>query len=66
MGFFTDAYDLFCITAVTKLIGRFYYYDPSKNKPRALPNHINNAITGVALFGTSRATPLWLAWRQTR
>ncbi|KAH0979311.1 hypothetical protein GBA52_006715 [Prunus armeniaca] len=33
MGFFTDAYDLFCITAVTKLIGRLYYYDPSTNSP---------------------------------
>uniref|UniRef100_A0ACD5TUB5 Uncharacterized protein n=1 Tax=Avena sativa TaxID=4498 RepID=A0ACD5TUB5_AVESA len=25
MGFFTDAYDLFCISLVTKLIGRIYY-----------------------------------------
>ncbi|CAL1393240.1 unnamed protein product [Linum trigynum] len=25
MGFFTDAYDLFCISLVTKLLGRIYY-----------------------------------------
>ncbi|KAJ9684062.1 hypothetical protein PVL29_016517 [Vitis rotundifolia] len=49
MGFFTDAYDLFCITAVTKLIGRLYYYDPIKNEPGKLPNNVSNAITGVAL-----------------
>lgn len=61
MGFFTDAYDLFCITAVTKLIGRLYYYDPSTNSPGALPNQINNAITGVALFGTL-AGQLFFGW----
>ncbi|CAB4271107.1 unnamed protein product [Prunus armeniaca] len=61
MGFFTDAYDLFCITAVTKLIGRLYYYDPSTNSPGTLPNQINNAITGVALFGTL-AGQLFFGW----
>ncbi|KAK1283996.1 putative inorganic phosphate transporter 1-3 [Acorus calamus] len=52
MGFFTDAYDLFCITAVTKLIGRLYYTDPTSSKPGKLPDNINNAVTGVALCGT--------------
>ncbi|XP_061339150.1 low affinity inorganic phosphate transporter 8-like [Gastrolobium bilobum] len=52
MGFFTDAYDLFCITAVTKLIGRLYYFDPNSNSPGKLPTNVNNAITGVALCGT--------------
>ncbi|KAL6127963.1 hypothetical protein ACLB2K_071324 [Fragaria x ananassa] len=61
MGFFTDAYDLFCITAVTKLIGRLYFYDPSTNKPGFLPPNINNAITGVALFGTL-AGQLFFGW----
>ena len=28
MGFFTDAYDLFCISLVTKLLGRIYYHVP--------------------------------------
>ena len=26
MGFFTDAYDLFCISLLTKLLGRIYYH----------------------------------------
>ncbi|XP_028796163.1 probable inorganic phosphate transporter 1-3 [Neltuma alba] len=52
MGFFTDAYDLFCITAVTKLIGRLYYFDPSTHNPGKLPQQVNNAITGAALCGT--------------
>uniref|UniRef100_A0A5B7ACH2 Putative inorganic phosphate transporter 1-3 n=1 Tax=Davidia involucrata TaxID=16924 RepID=A0A5B7ACH2_DAVIN len=49
MGFFTDAYDFFCITAVTKLIGC------------TLPTHVNNAITGVALCGTL-AGQLFFGW----
>ncbi|KAE8682352.1 putative inorganic phosphate transporter 1-12 [Hibiscus syriacus] len=53
MGFFKDAYDLFCITTVAKLLGRLYYYDPQNPlKPGKLPNGINNMVTGVALFGT--------------
>ncbi|XVF50939.1 hypothetical protein PTKIN_Ptkin04bG0144100 [Pterospermum kingtungense] len=52
MGFFTDAYDLFCITAVSKLLGRLYYYDLRHNNPGKLPHQINNLVTGVALFGT--------------
>ncbi|GMI75564.1 PHOSPHATE TRANSPORTER 3, phosphate transporter 1;3 [Hibiscus trionum] len=53
MGFFTDAYDLFCITAVSKLLGRLYYYDPQKpTQPGKLPHGVNNLVTGVALFGT--------------
>lgn len=61
MGFFTDAYDLFCITAVTKLLGRLYYYDPTKTGPGTLPDNVNNAITGVALFGTL-AGQLFFGW----
>ncbi|CAN0902903.1 Low affinity inorganic phosphate transporter 4 [Linum grandiflorum] len=52
MGFFTDAYDLFCITAVSKLIGRLYYYDPSTGHPGKLPLFVNNWVGGVALVGT--------------
>jgi PHS family inorganic phosphate transporter-like MFS transporter len=40
IGFFTDAYDLFCISLVTKL-------DPS-----TLPPNIATAVNGVALCGT--------------
>ncbi|KAJ4720257.1 Phosphate transporter [Melia azedarach] len=67
MGFFTDAYDLFCITAVTKLIGRLYYYDPTAHKvgedpkPGTLPPNVSNAITGVALCGTL-AGQLFFGW----
>ncbi|XP_073020464.1 low affinity inorganic phosphate transporter 4-like [Primulina eburnea] len=52
MGFFTDAYDLFCISTVSKLLGRLYYYDPSLGKPGKLPHPINNLVIGVALVGT--------------
>ncbi|CAN1751282.1 Low affinity inorganic phosphate transporter 4 [Linum perenne] len=52
MGFFTDAYDLFCITAVSKLIGRLYYYDPTTGHPGMLPQSVNNWVGGVALVGT--------------
>ncbi|XP_030548602.1 low affinity inorganic phosphate transporter 4-like [Rhodamnia argentea] len=52
MGFFTDAYDLFCISTVSKLLGRIYYADLNDNAPGKLPHRINNAVTGVALIGT--------------
>lgn len=52
MGFFTDAYDLFCISTVSKLLGRIYYYDPSTEKPGKLPHGVNNLVVGVALIGT--------------
>ncbi|CAL4955343.1 unnamed protein product [Urochloa decumbens] len=59
MGFFTDAYDLFCISTVSKLLGRLYYpdeninwSDASKSKPGTLPVGINNLVIGVALVGT--------------
>src|SRR5438105_6793452 len=56
MGFFTDAYDLFCITTVSKLLGRLYYPDSNSNlakpKPGTLPVDINDAVIGVALVGT--------------
>ncbi|CAN6709428.1 unnamed protein product [Malus baccata var. baccata] len=52
MGFFTDAYDLFCISTVSKLLGRLYYYNPSTGKPGKLPVNVNNFVIGVALIGT--------------
>ncbi|OAY70061.1 Inorganic phosphate transporter 1-11 [Ananas comosus] len=52
MGFFTDAYDLFCISTVSRLLGRLYYFDASSSKPGKLPRNVNNAVTGVALVGT--------------
>ncbi|CAL9008826.1 unnamed protein product [Prunus brigantina] len=52
MGFFTDAYDLFCISTVSKLLGRLYYFDPTSKVPGKLPKHVNNMVIGVALVGT--------------
>ncbi|KAM1020916.1 hypothetical protein FF1_042029 [Malus domestica] len=52
MGFFTDAYDLFCISTVSKLLGRLYYYKPGTGKPGKLPQDVNNFVIGVALVGT--------------
>ncbi|OIT34631.1 PREDICTED: inorganic phosphate transporter 1-11-like [Nicotiana attenuata] len=52
MGFFTDAYDLFCISTVSKLLGRLYYYDPATKAPGKLPHMANNWVIGVALVGT--------------
>ncbi|KAF7144583.1 hypothetical protein RHSIM_Rhsim04G0183400 [Rhododendron simsii] len=49
MGFFTDAYDLFCISVVTKLLGRIYYTAPNSKTPGILPVKISAAVTGVAL-----------------
>ncbi|KAK8945849.1 putative inorganic phosphate transporter 1-4 [Platanthera guangdongensis] len=53
MGFFTDAYDLFTISLITKLLGRIYYYDPaSTTTPGSLPENVSAAVNGVALCGT--------------
>ncbi|KAL3524074.1 hypothetical protein ACH5RR_016908 [Cinchona calisaya] len=52
MGFFTDAYDLFCISLVTKLLGRIYYHVPGATKPGFLPPNVSAAVNGVALCGT--------------
>ncbi|KAH7522097.1 hypothetical protein FEM48_Zijuj07G0101700 [Ziziphus jujuba var. spinosa] len=61
MGFFTDAYDLFCIPPVTKLLGRIYYTDTTKAKPGTLPPNIAAAVNGVALCGTL-AGQLFFGW----
>ncbi|KAF7818420.1 inorganic phosphate transporter 1-4-like [Senna tora] len=52
MGFFTDAYDLFCISLVTKLLGRVYYHVDGAAKPGTLPPNVSAAVNGVALCGT--------------
>uniref|UniRef100_A0A0C9QS87 TSA: Wollemia nobilis Ref_Wollemi_Transcript_12233_1915 transcribed RNA sequence n=1 Tax=Wollemia nobilis TaxID=56998 RepID=A0A0C9QS87_9CONI len=61
MGFFTDAYDLFCISTVTKLLGRIYYFDPNSKKPGELPPNVSAAVNGVALCGTL-AGQLFFGW----
>ncbi|GAB4850918.1 hypothetical protein Ancab_030218 [Ancistrocladus abbreviatus] len=61
MGFFTDAYDLFSISLVTRLLGRIYYTDPGATKPGSLPINVTAAVTGVALCGTL-AGQLFFGW----
>ncbi|ONK69837.1 uncharacterized protein A4U43_C05F27250 [Asparagus officinalis] len=52
MGFFTDAYDLFCISTISKLLGRLYFYEGSSKQPGKLSPDVNNIVTRVALIGT--------------
>ncbi|MCO5564711.1 hypothetical protein L7F22_018378 [Adiantum nelumboides] len=61
MGFFTDAYDLFCISIVSRLLGRIYYYNPATGKPGTLPPNVSAAVNGVALCGTL-ACQLFFGW----
>ncbi|KAK4732153.1 hypothetical protein R3W88_025141 [Solanum pinnatisectum] len=61
MGFFTDAYDLFCISLVTKLLGRIYYHVNGSSKPGSLPPNVSAAINGVAFCGTI-AGQLFFGW----
>lgn len=61
MGFFTDAYDLFCISLVTKMLGRIYYTKPGSPKPGSLPPNVSAMVNGVALTGTL-AGQLFFGW----
>ncbi|CAK9187818.1 unnamed protein product [Ilex paraguariensis] len=61
MGFFTDAYDLFCISLVTKSLGRIYYHDDHSKKPGILPPNVAAAANGVAFCGTL-AGQLFFGW----
>ncbi|CAH9126768.1 unnamed protein product [Cuscuta epithymum] len=61
MGFFTDAYDLFCISLVTKLLGRIYYHVDGAPKPGTLPPNVAAAVNGVAFCGTL-AGQLFFGW----
>ncbi|XWS13376.1 hypothetical protein CRYUN_Cryun36dG0032400 [Craigia yunnanensis] len=61
MGFFTDAYDLFSISLVTKLLGRFYYHVEGAPKPGVLPPNVAGAVNGVAFCGTL-AGQLFFGW----
>ncbi|RYR22137.1 hypothetical protein Ahy_B03g067414 [Arachis hypogaea] len=61
MGFFTDAYDLFCISLVTKLLVRIYYLVDGAPKPETLPPNVSTAVNGVAFIGTLSAQ-LFFGW----
>ncbi|KAJ9673246.1 hypothetical protein PVL29_023070 [Vitis rotundifolia] len=53
MGLFTDAYDLFCIPPIMKLIGRIYYEDePNQEKQYETPAFVVSLLVGLALLGT--------------
>ncbi|KAJ0987112.1 hypothetical protein J5N97_005468 [Dioscorea zingiberensis] len=52
MGTFTDAYDLFCIIPVSKLIGRIYYSDEyDKSHGGMMPQAIVSTMAVIALVG---------------
>ena len=59
MGFFTDAYDIFCISIITKLLGRIYYL--SSSSPGTLPPKVSDAVTAASLCGTF-AGQLFFGW----
>lgn len=61
MDFFTDAYDLFCISLVAKLLVRIYYTDVGSTNPGSLPPNVSAAVSGVALCGTL-ADQLFVGW----
>ncbi|KAL8469945.1 hypothetical protein ACS0TY_032707 [Phlomoides rotata] len=52
MGFFTDAYDLFSVSIVARLLGRIYYTKAGAPKPDTLPPAVSASVTGVTLVGT--------------
>ncbi|GJN30318.1 hypothetical protein PR202_gb18613 [Eleusine coracana subsp. coracana] len=67
MGFFTDAYDLFCIALVTRLLGRIYYTDPTKPDPGSLPpKRVGRSDRCRPLRHACRAAVLRMARRQAR
>ena len=61
MGFFTNAYDLFCIALVTKLLGRIYYYVEGSEKPGTLPPNVAATVNSLALVG-SLTGQLFFGW----
>ncbi|CAN6279256.1 unnamed protein product [Urochloa humidicola] len=53
MGFFTGAYDLFCISMVSKLLDRLYFEDKELSRqPGRQPVNVEDMVVGIALVGT--------------
>ncbi|XP_030522237.1 probable inorganic phosphate transporter 1-9 [Rhodamnia argentea] len=51
MGLFTDAYDLFCLPPIMRLLGRIYY--PNDDADRlSFPAAVTSAMVAIALLGT--------------
>lgn len=53
MGLFTDAYDLFSITLIIKIIGRVYYDHREGEHRYETPPEVVSALVAVALLGTA-------------
>ncbi|PPD83967.1 hypothetical protein GOBAR_DD19101 [Gossypium barbadense] len=56
-----DAAKTQCISLITKLLGRIYYFDALFEKPGTLHPHIVAAINGVAFYRTL-AGQLFFSW----
>ncbi|CAA3001476.1 probable inorganic phosphate transporter 1-9 [Olea europaea subsp. europaea] len=55
MGLLTDAYDLFCLPPIMRLLGRIYFDDSKKHKGDQLyevPKEVISSMVGTALLGT--------------
>lgn len=53
MGLFTDAYDLFCIPPIMRLLGRIYYQNPhDEDLKYEVPPVIVSVMVGMSLLGT--------------
>ncbi|ERM94884.1 hypothetical protein AMTR_s00009p00127150 [Amborella trichopoda] len=61
MGFFTEAYVLFSISSVTKLLGRIYYYDEGSPILGSLPLNVTAAVNGVTFCG-NLVEQLFFGW----
>ncbi|WVZ23036.1 hypothetical protein V8G54_001580 [Vigna mungo] len=53
MGLFTDAYDLFSITLIIKMMGRIYYDHRKGENQFQTPPLVTSALVAAALLGTA-------------
>ncbi|XP_056689480.1 probable inorganic phosphate transporter 1-12 [Spinacia oleracea] len=53
MGFFTNVYELFSISVVTKILGRLYYTEPNPTSPGFIPMNVAlcGTFAGQLIFG---------------
>ncbi|KAL5743834.1 hypothetical protein ACOSQ2_026950 [Xanthoceras sorbifolium] len=65
MRFFIDAYDLFCITLVMKLLGHIYFHKDGSYTLGSLPDNVTAAFNGIVLCGTL-AGQLFFVWLESQ
>ncbi|XAR64284.1 hypothetical protein NMG60_11024561 [Bertholletia excelsa] len=53
MGLFTDAYDLFCIPPIMKLIGRVYYDSNDHSRQYEVPVALTSIMVAISLLGAA-------------